>query len=61
MIVVAQPAGMDIFFTELAAALKEMREPDMPVILSIFEKHGIEFLGPPLAARVQPGAATANG
>ncbi len=51
MIVVAQPAGMDIFFTELGAALKEMREPDMPVLLSIFEKHGIEFLGPPLAAR----------
>jgi uncharacterized cupin superfamily protein len=57
MIVVAQPAGMDIFFNELSAAMKGMREPDMSVILPIFEKHGIEFLGPPLAARGHVAAA----
>jgi uncharacterized cupin superfamily protein len=58
MLVVAQPAGMDVFFAELAAATKEMdkRAPDMAVVLPIFERHGIEFLGPPLAARLASAA-----
>ena len=56
MIVLGQPAGMDVFFTELAAATKDMLEPDLSVIVPIFEKYGLELLGPPLAARGQAGA-----
>jgi quercetin dioxygenase-like cupin family protein len=60
MVIVAQPAGMDVFFTELAAATKHMPVPDMSVIVPIFEKHGIEFLGPPLAARAQDALAATD-
>ena len=59
MILVSQPAGLDTFFTELAAATKNGGEPDMAVILPIFEKYGLEFLGPPLAAR-EPTKSEAN-
>jgi uncharacterized cupin superfamily protein len=60
MIVVSQPAGMDMFFNELSAAMKDMREPDMSVLMPIFEKHGIEFLGPPLAARAKATTESAS-
>ena len=60
MIVVSQPAGMDVFFTELSAAMKDMREPDMSVLMPIFEKHGIELLGPPLAARAKATTESAS-
>lgn len=57
LVVVAQPGGIDVFFTELAAAIKDMTIPDIPVVLPIFAKHGLEFLGPPIAARGHAAAA----
>lgn len=51
MIIVVQPAGLEAFFTELDAAASRMSEPDMSVIALIFNKHGLELLGPPLSAR----------
>ena len=51
MLVAVQPAGLDAFFADLDSAMRDMREPDMSVIAPVFAKHGIELLGPPLAAR----------
>ena len=51
MMVVVQPAGLDAFFEDLAGATKGMGQPDPSVIVPIFEKHGLELLGPPLGAR----------
>ena len=51
MIVYAQPAGVDLFFAELSAATEGMRELDLSVIIPLFQKYGLELLGPPLAAR----------
>jgi quercetin dioxygenase-like cupin family protein len=57
LLVTVQPAGLEVFFAELAAATAGMKEPDLKVIVPIFEKHGLELLGPPLAARGAPAAA----
>ncbi|HTS27936.1 MAG TPA: cupin domain-containing protein [Bryobacteraceae bacterium] len=51
MIVIVRPAGLDSFFEELAGATWGMGEPDLSVVIPIFEKFGLEFLGPPLAVR----------
>jgi hypothetical protein len=48
--------GIDVFFTELAAAAKDLGRLEMPMMLPIFEKHGLEFLGPPIGARGQAAA-----
>jgi quercetin dioxygenase-like cupin family protein len=45
------PGGLDIFFEELEAAAPRGTAPDPSKMLPIFEKHGLELLGPPLAAR----------
>jgi hypothetical protein len=45
------PGGLDIFFEEVAAATPHGTAPDPATMLPIFEKHGLELLGPPLAAR----------
>ncbi len=50
MVVIVQPAGLEVFFADLAAATADMREPDVRVIGPIFLKHGLELLGPPLSA-----------
>ncbi len=50
ILVTVQPAGLEVFFADLSAATAGMTEPDMKVIIPIFEKHGLEVLGPPLAA-----------
>jgi quercetin dioxygenase-like cupin family protein len=50
LLIVVQPAGLEDFFIELSAATTKMTEPDMDVIVSIFEKHGMEVMGPPLGA-----------
>jgi uncharacterized cupin superfamily protein len=56
MLVVVQPAGLDAFFADLDGATRGMREPDLSVVVPIFEKYGLELLGPPLAARAErPG------
>jgi mannose-6-phosphate isomerase-like protein (cupin superfamily) len=50
------PGGLDEFFEELETAVPRGTVPDPEQIVPIFEKHGLELLGPPLAART---AATA--
>ncbi len=52
------PGGLDIFFEELEQAAPRGTVPDPAKLLPIFEKHGMELLGPPLRARQ---IATANG
>lgn len=51
MMVIVQPAGLDAFFADLDDATHGLREPDLSIIVPVFEKHGLELLGPPLAAR----------
>jgi mannose-6-phosphate isomerase-like protein (cupin superfamily) len=51
MLSVVQPAGLEEFFNELAAATAGMKEPARSVVLPIFEKYGLELLGPPMAVR----------
>jgi uncharacterized cupin superfamily protein len=51
MLVVLQPAGLEVFFEELSNATRDMQKPDMSVIVPIAAKHGLELLGPPLGAR----------
>jgi quercetin dioxygenase-like cupin family protein len=48
MLVTVQPAGLEKFFAELDAL--PPGPPDMARILPIFEKYGLEFIGPPLSA-----------
>jgi mannose-6-phosphate isomerase-like protein (cupin superfamily) len=43
------PGGLDIFFQELEAGAPRGTVPDLARIVPIFEKHGLELLGPPLA------------
>jgi mannose-6-phosphate isomerase-like protein (cupin superfamily) len=45
------PGGLDIFFEELESAVPAGSVPDLRKIAPLFEKHGLELLGPPLAAR----------
>jgi uncharacterized cupin superfamily protein len=51
MLVIVQPAGLDVFFADLDSATNGMAEPDLSIVVPIFEKHGMQLLGPPLAAR----------
>ena len=52
MLSVVQPSGLENFFNELAAATAGMKgEPPRSVVLPIFEKYGLELLGPPMAVR----------
>ena len=60
MLVMVQPAGLDEFFTDLDAATKDMGEPDLSVVVPVFEKHGLELLGPPLAARELAASSAAD-
>lgn len=50
-VVTVVPGGLDIFFEELSAAVPPGAIPDPAKLSSLFEKHGLELLGPPLAAR----------
>lgn len=51
MITTVVPGGLDIFFEELETAAPRGTVPDPAKIVPIFEKHGLELLGPPLSAR----------
>ena len=51
MLSIVQPAGFEQFFVELAAASAGMKQPDRSVMAPIFEKFGLELLGPPMAVR----------
>lgn len=45
------PGGLDLFFEELESVAPKGAVPEPAKILPVFEKHGLELLGPPLAAR----------
>jgi quercetin dioxygenase-like cupin family protein len=49
MLGVVQPAGLDSFFVDMDAA-GTSKEPDFAVLAQIFQKYGLELMGPPLAA-----------
>lgn len=51
LLTIVQPAGLDLFFAEIDHACGGMAKPDMTVVLSIFEKYGLELIGPPLSVR----------
>ncbi len=51
-LVVAEPAGLEMFFAQMAAACVDGL-PDPAAILPVFEKYGLELLGPPLTAQAQ--------
>jgi len=57
LLILVQPAGVENFFAEIDAAMPELSEPDISVMLPIFEKFGMELMGPPIGAR---GAAAAH-
>jgi mannose-6-phosphate isomerase-like protein (cupin superfamily) len=46
MLLTLEPAGLELFFEELAAVTGP---PDPVKVAPIFEKYGLELLGPPLA------------
>lgn len=50
-IVTAIPGGVELFFEELERAFPKGSAPDPARMVPIFEKHGMELLGPPLRAR----------
>jgi mannose-6-phosphate isomerase-like protein (cupin superfamily) len=52
------PGGTDLFFEELDVMAPRGTAPDPAALFPLFEKHGMELLGPPLAAR--PAAAGAD-
>ena len=45
------PGGLDLFFEELETIAPQGSAPDPAKMVPLFEKHGLELLGPPLAAR----------
>jgi quercetin dioxygenase-like cupin family protein len=53
LLILAQPAGVEKFFSEIDRAARDMKGVDMNVLLPIFAKYGMEFLGPPIGARAK--------
>jgi mannose-6-phosphate isomerase-like protein (cupin superfamily) len=49
------PGGLDLFFEELETVAPRGTVPDTAALLPLFEKHGLELLGPPMAARPPAG------
>ncbi len=45
------PGGLDLFFEELSAALPPGVEPNLGAMGGLYQKYGIELLGPPLGKR----------
>lgn len=56
----AVPGGIDLFFEELETAAQRGTAPDRARMQPIFENHGQELLGPPLAARAAVVACGAD-
>jgi mannose-6-phosphate isomerase-like protein (cupin superfamily) len=48
MLVICQPAGLELFFEELS---RLQGPPEPAKVVPIFEKWGLELLGPPIAQR----------
>jgi quercetin dioxygenase-like cupin family protein len=60
LLILAQPAGVEDFFVELDQATQGTKEPDIAALSRIFAKYGLEFMGPPIAARPAEDAASAS-
>lgn len=45
MLLTLEPGGLEVFFEELAAVTGQ---PDPAAVIPIFEKYGLELLGPPI-------------
>ena len=45
------PGGLDLFFEDLETAVPRGASPEPAKLVPVFKKHGLELLGPPLAAR----------
>ena len=50
MLTMVQPAGLDRYFADLAEAVRGMARPDPATMIAVAARHGLEILGPPLAA-----------
>lgn len=48
VLLVVEPAGLDRFFVELDALLREPGPPDMRRIAELHERYGMDLLGPPM-------------
>jgi quercetin dioxygenase-like cupin family protein len=55
LLILVQPAGIENFFADIDVAMRGMTEPDMAVLVPIFQKFGMELLGPPIGARGAAG------
>ncbi len=51
LLIMVQPAGLDEFFKDIDREARGMQEVDLGIVVPIFEKHGLELLGPPLSPR----------
>jgi mannose-6-phosphate isomerase-like protein (cupin superfamily) len=60
LLVIVRPSGLDDFFRDIDAATRGQAEPDLEVIVPIFEKHGLELLGPSLAQEAANSPAAAE-
>jgi len=49
-VVTVVPGGLDLFFEEMDTAVPPGATPDPASLSALFRKHGMELLGPPLAA-----------
>jgi mannose-6-phosphate isomerase-like protein (cupin superfamily) len=50
-VVTVVPGGLDLFFEELCVALPPGAEPDPARMGELFQKYGLELLGPPVRMR----------
>ncbi len=50
-IITVVPGGLDTFFEELTLAAPRGTVPDPAKLVPLFQKYGLELLGPPLGAR----------
>lgn len=51
LLLVVVPGGLDAFFVELDALLRQPGTPDMEAIARLHEAYRMELLGPPMSAR----------
>ena len=54
------PGGLDLFFEELETVAPRGAVFDPAKMVPLFEKHGMELLGPPLPATAMPTASAAD-
>jgi mannose-6-phosphate isomerase-like protein (cupin superfamily) len=50
-VVTVVPGGLDLFVEEMSAMLPSGVEPDPAKLRGLFQKHGLELLGPPVRQR----------